>query len=220
MYYTDVESGKPLYTWDNPWTGESVTVNHVANNPVQGMFGKGDEPFPMGSVMNGNIATVVSDINLYYPNPMAGKDEFKLYSPQTWYEGGEFFKWFVEADLLKTSGPSIADQAYYAWSRTSQWLPWMKMGDAPGTLFYSTTGGSVSSINDLPAFMVEDIYERLPLYENAPKCALDMDDETSWTYFMKNFKAYLLGDRFPVPAPDVDFPCKVKPKQSSFDFLQ
>ena len=213
MYYVDIDSGEPIYEWENPWTGETVNVNHVANNPVMGGFGPGDGEFPLDTVMNGKIATSVQDINLYYPNPMAHQEHFMEYSPQDWYEGGEFFKWFIDADELKTEGPSISDKAYYAWSRTSQWLPWMKMGDRPGTLLYSTTGSVVDSIDDLPPYMVKDIRERLPLYANAPKCVLDMEDETSWTYFMKNFDAYLNGDQFPVPAPDVDFPCKVVPKK-------
>ena len=68
-------------------------------------------------------------------------------------------------------------------------------------------------MDDLPEYMKKDLDERLPLYKNAPKCVLDMDDDTSWSYFMKNFDAYINGDQFPLPAPDQDFPCKVKPKQ-------
>ena len=40
----------------------------------------------------GTILAQSSDINLYYPNPLASNRTFAPYSPQTWYEGGEFFK--------------------------------------------------------------------------------------------------------------------------------
>ena len=105
---------------------------HVANNPVQGDFGQGDQPDPLGTLMNGKIATSVDDVNLYYPNPMHGDDKFRDYAPYKWYEGGEFFKRFIKTSDIDLPGPSVALKAYYAWSRTSQWLPWMKMGDRQG----------------------------------------------------------------------------------------
>ena len=34
LLYKDAATGEPLATWDNPWTGETVDVLHVANDPV------------------------------------------------------------------------------------------------------------------------------------------------------------------------------------------
>ena len=50
------------------------------------------------------------------------------------------------------------------WERTSQWLPWMKMGDEDGYMFYSVMGGAVPGIESLPEYMQKDIETRLPLY--------------------------------------------------------
>jgi len=85
----------------------------------------------------------------------------------------------------------------------------MKMGALEGYMLYSCTGGTVAGIDNLPQYMRDDIENRLPLFKHAPKCVLDMPDETSWTYFGKHFDDYLKGGvQFPVPAPEEDFPCR------------
>ena len=40
LLYKDPKTGEVLSTWDNPWTGETVDVLHVANDPVNFMAGK------------------------------------------------------------------------------------------------------------------------------------------------------------------------------------
>ena len=64
--------------------------------------------------------------------------------------------------------------------------------------------------------MPQHVYDSLPrglkpLYEHAPPCYLDVEDETSWTYFGHHYAAFLAGDQFPVPAPNQDFPCQFEP---------
>ena len=34
LLYKDKDTGEVFSTWDNPWTGETVDVLHVANDPV------------------------------------------------------------------------------------------------------------------------------------------------------------------------------------------
>lgn len=128
----------------------------------------------------------------------------------------------MPADKLQPYYDSVAQETFFTWERTSQWLPWMKMGDQEGYLFYSVTGGTVPSLESLPDYIQKDIATRIPLYAHAPKCVLEMPDETSWTYFAKHFDEYLAGDvQFPVPAPEEDFPCKIVPADIAFgQFLQ
>ena len=112
---------------------------------------------------------------------------------------------------LKRSTPSIPN-TWFAWERSSQWLPWMKMGDRRGGLFCSTTG-SRTTFDQLPKFMQRDINERLPLYRQAPGCYQSIPDSTSWTYFGKHFDEYLSENpTFPVAAPNVSVPCKFPPR--------
>ena len=49
--------------WHNPYTGESVDVQHVANNPVQSELGSSADTIPVVQ-MNKDILGVTFDINL------------------------------------------------------------------------------------------------------------------------------------------------------------
>jgi hypothetical protein len=50
----------------------------------------------------------------------------------------------------------------------------------------------------------DEIKTRIPLYKDAPKSQLDVEDMTSWIYFQQNFDAYFAGERFPLPAPEAE----------------
>jgi hypothetical protein len=74
--------------------------------------------------------------------------------------------------------------------------------DYPGEIFYSTSGARSSDLSALPQWLIDDVNSRLPLYLHAPsKFDPSIPNETSQSYFMKNFDAYLAGEQFPLPAP-------------------
>ena len=50
----------------------------------------------------------------------------------------------------------------------------------------------------LPAWIVEDVRERLPKYTAAPT-EYETPNETSNSYFIKHFDEYLSGEVFPLP---------------------
>ncbi|MBH8576251.1 DUF1838 domain-containing protein [Nostocaceae cyanobacterium CENA369] len=193
-YYLDPETGEMLRKWENPWTGEIVPVIHVANNPVQGKFqGK----FP--AHVEGDTTTFVFDIFPTYPNLLAEDPKFAEYSPYATYQAAELFKLTVPtADLFNSELLSVS-QLRLSWDRIGQWLPWMKMGDRPGNLIYSATGGKVGGLTELPQLLQDEINNRIPLYKQAPKAYLEGEDMTSWLYFQKHFQAYLAGEIFPIP---------------------
>lgn len=210
MYYLDLETNQPLTKWENPFTNATVPVVHVANSPVQGIFGAPTDTMPAELLAGDTILAQPSDVNLFYPNPLFGNDTFAPYAPQPMYEGGEFFKFFIQTADLKRETSSIPT-TWFSWERSSQWLPWMQMGARPGGLFCSTTG-SRTTFEQLPAFMQRDIEERLPLYRQAPGCYQTIPDSTSWTYFQKHFSEYSSGTaKFPIAAPNTSVPCKFQP---------
>lgn len=193
-YYLNPETSEILHKWDNPWTGETVTVMHVANNPVQGHF-KGKFSAPV----QGENTTFVFDIFPTYPNPLAENPKFAPYCPYSTYQAAELFKITVPtADLLNPELSAVT-QLRVSWDRIGQWLPWMKMGATPGQLIYSAYGSKVNGVNELPQLLQDEINNRVPLYQDAPKSFLDGEDMTSWLYFQEHFDAYLAGERFPLP---------------------
>jgi len=196
-YYLEPSTGEILRQWENPWTGEVLTVVHVANNPVQAEF---EGQFP--AQVDGDIATFVFDLFPTYPNFLAEDKKFVDYSSNATYQAAELFKLTVPfADLLNSEIKSVS-HLHLSWDRIGPWLPWMKMGDRPGHLIYSGYGSKVSGFTDLPQLLQDEIDNRVPLYKNAPKTVLDREDMTSWKYFKQHFESYLAGDTFPVPETD------------------
>jgi Protein of unknown function (DUF1838) len=196
-YYLHPETGEVLHQWENPWTGEQLTVMHVANSPVQGRF-KGTFP----AQVDGDRTTFIFDLFLTYPNPLATDPKFADYSPNPTYQAAELFKLTVPTEeLLNPEIPSVSD-LQLSWDRVGPWVPWMKMGDRPGQLIYSAYGGKVPGFDDLPQLLKDEINTRVPLYKTAPQAFLDVEDITSWLYFQKHFDAYLAGEQFPLPQPE------------------
>lgn len=192
--YLDPKTGQKLNTWLNPYTQQSVPVVHVANNPVQNQLPK-DGRFP--AVQNSdNSVTTYLDVPLLYPNPLARNETLFPYSPYKMYEAGEFFKFFNASTVT------------FSWTRYSIWFPWMNMGNTNGQLFFSAQGARVTSFDELPQVLKDELNHRIPVFKDAPKCVLDVDNETSWTYFAKTFGAYLKREEFPLPAYKDDRPCK------------
>lgn len=193
-YYLNPETGEILHKWDNPWTGETVPVVHVANNPVQGYF-KSKFPAPV----EGDSTTFVFDIFPTYPNPLGENPKFAEYSPHATYQAAELFKITVPtADLFNSELKSVT-QLKLSWDRIGQWLPWMKMGARLGHVIYSAYGSKVNGFSELPQLLQDEINTRVPLYKNAPKSFLDVEDMTSWLYFQQHFDAYLAAETFPLP---------------------
>lgn len=194
-YYLDPNTNGILQRWENPWTGETVPVMHVANNPVQAHF---EGQFP--AYIDRDLATFVFDLFPTYPNPLAEDEKFLGYSQTPTYQAVELFKLTVPlADLLNPDLNSVS-KLDISWDRVGPWLPWMKMGDRPGHLIYSAWGSKVNDFSELSQLLQEEINRRIPLYKNAPQIPLDQEDMTSWRYFQQHFDAYLTGAVFPLPA--------------------
>lgn len=193
-YYLDPETGEILHQWDNPWTGETLTVVHVANNPVQGYL-KGKFP----AEVNDDLTTFWFDLFPTYPNPLATDPQFAAYSPQKTYQAAELFKLMVPTADLQNPDLNSVSQLFLSWDRIGPWVPWMKMGNQQGQLIYSGRGRKVSDFTQLPPLLQDEINRRIPVYKNAPQVSVDeAEDMTSWTYFKKHFQAYLSGERFPI----------------------
>ena len=185
MFYLDPKTGAVLKTWPNPWTGKTVDVIHVANDPVnqRPSFAKGADGAPYTlpvRIENGRVF-MPTEVPLFYTNPLAGD-----YQP---YVGGQYHAMEIfdfamdEADLLDAkkdrARPSIA------WVRIAPFLPWMQMGDRAGIMVFNATGQTVSGVEALPAVIRQEITANYPAYVAPPPLDDARPNETSWTYFKK-----------------------------------
>jgi len=188
-YYQDLATGEIIERWTNPLNGQSVCVVQVANDPVSNVFppASNDRPNPFAAFrLAGDVATLRWDIPLAYPNALQPGEHTEESTGPT-YLASEHFTFFANAaDVLSDAQRSTP--THYSWFRTGPWLPWMKMGQAPGYLIYSGHGRKYGSFDELPARVREYTLRHFPAFATAPD-AYYQPNETSWTYYAKLKKA-------------------------------
>jgi hypothetical protein len=206
--YVDVNTGSKLVQWHNPFTGQTVPVMHVANDPVQNFIPV--EQFSIeGFLTSDNQFVLPIDVNLFYPNPLFDNETLRFYSKEKFYQAGEYFKFFTTFDQVTNDKLSQVTQMDLSWTRVAPLLPWMNMSQAfTGSLTFSAQGSKVKSLDEISPVLFNEIVERIPIYRDAPTCQLNTTSETSWTYFKKHFDEYLSTTyEFPIPKSQEDIPC-------------
>lgn len=184
MLYLDPETGDVLRTWENPWTGATNEVIHVANDPVNGRptFGRDKDGNPSVRPLrevNGTWFMSI-EVPLFYTNPLAG--DYQKYVGGT-YHATEIFDF--NGDLEELLDPEREAYPIVAWVRIAKWLPWMEMGDRAGILYFNATGKKLESYEQLPQVMKDEIALNYPVYTTPPPVDDDRPNETSWTVMKK-----------------------------------
>ena len=194
LFYMDPESGEILRQWENPWTGETNQVLHVANDPVNqpAVFavGRGGGPFQLPFEFRGDHWWVTSAVPLFYKNPLGG--DYQEYVGGT-YHATEMFNFMGDVASLTNDDINTADVGV-GWVRLSSWLPWMEMGDRPGILYFHTAGRKLASYKEISEAMKAEIAKNYPLYTQPPPLNDTRRNETSWTYFRKMIESGEFGN--------------------------
>jgi len=190
LYYKDPVTGEIIDEWKNPWSGETVKVLHIANDPVNfraPIFPRGADGKPYRSDLKvmGDHWWGTTTVPLFYRNPLAG--DYQDYVGGT-YHATEMFNFFGRMTDLANPKTNSAD-VNVAWSRLSDWLPWMKMRGRAGELYFNGAGRKLNGYGDLPEGMRKVIEARNPTYKDPPPADDQRPNETSWTYFKKMMPA-------------------------------
>lgn len=184
VFYRDLETGKLLDHWHNPYTNEDVKVVTIANDPFNYTIGEflpdppsygglnkekpPKRPFLLDWSNGPNDELILTtDVNLYYPNAMQ-PDKWPRESAGPMNRVSELFIYVIKRKDAEnrnlTHLPAIG-----AWSRITPWLPWMLMGQAPGHISYFTTFGTLSGgVKELPADLVAAARAMDPKWLSAP----------------------------------------------------
>lgn len=182
LIYRDARNGEVLRTWTNPWTGETVPVLHVANDPVNSsshVRGRDGQPLRWtGTLMDGMWWTNIT-VPLFYSNPLAGAFQAEIGGT---YHATEMFNFSGDLDDLTDPARNSAE-ARIAWVRISDWLPWMKMGGRDGIIYFNTNGRRISGFDALPQWFRDEIARNYPEYNAPPPGDDTRPNETSWTYY-------------------------------------
>lgn len=184
LIYRDPATGEALATWDNPWTGETVSVLHVANDPVNFAayeIDRSGQPYRWTGLVTEGKWRQSTTVPLFYPNPLGG--DFQPEVGGT-YHATEMFNFMGDAaDLLDPETDSA--RAHVGWSRMSDWLPWMKMGGREGAIYMHTAGLKLSSWDALPEGMKAEIEAHYPAYREPPPVDDERPNVTSWIYYKR-----------------------------------
>lgn len=185
LVYQDPVTGEMLDTWENPYTGKTVKVLHVANDPVnqpaQFPLRRDGSEYQLPIMTNGNDWWWTAAVPLFYNNPLAG--DYQKYVGGT-YHATEMFNFKGKLDDLLDANSDSAEP-FVGWVRLAQWLPWMEMGSRAGKMYFHTGGKKVGDYENVPSDFRAIIEEHFPLYRHAPPMDDDRPNETSWTYFKK-----------------------------------
>jgi hypothetical protein len=190
LLFEDLDTHAPLKTWKNPWTGEEVTVVQVANDPVNARaptypIGRDGTPQKWAGTIQGNHWWTTDTVPLFYDNPL--QDGYQDYVGGK-YHAVEMFNSFGDVDDLVSPKTATA-QVRIGWVRISGWLPWMKMGDRAGEVYFHAAGEKLASWDALPESLKEEIHRNYPAWTAPPPIDDTRPNETSWTFFKKTIPA-------------------------------
>ncbi len=189
MLFLDPATGRIVREWKNPWTGATVPVMHIANDPVNSRptfpIGADGKPYAMQMSRVGAWVQMPLEVPLFYTNPLGG--DYQDYVGNK-YHAMEIFDFADRADdLLDTKKPTAYPSV--SWVRISDWMPWMKMQGREGQLVFNAMGAKLKSFEDLPAVLKDEIARAYPTYTTPPPGDDARPNATTWTVFRQRIDA-------------------------------
>lgn len=181
-FYKDLKTGEFIDEWKNPYTNEMTDVKPIHNMTVNAhlivseKFGTAIEmdfdgklmevPLPLGWHTFGDKLFSTFEVHTAFPSAL---------DPETWprESAGKVLR-IAEifqrvANLAEAENPDLTSADYSGtWTRVGPWLPWMRQGQAEGSLLFRTFMTKLGSIDELPAGLRKITEERLPEFFVAP----------------------------------------------------
>jgi hypothetical protein len=151
-YFTNLETGELLRTFDNPYTGETNTVSQTRLGPEirlltqDGLSSPGnpmvkDYASSMGPArVNNGMIWIPSSVEamIKFPKPTAPEIALSIYTTVSGHVDAAF-------DPSQVSVPCA-----FSFSNAQRWIPWMRMGDIPGHLMGVADGRKMEQMSELP----------------------------------------------------------------------
>jgi hypothetical protein len=190
--YFEIETGRVMERWRNPFSGETVRVvpfatrldSRLIARPETALEGKTSRVRQWWA-LQGRNAVQYSELQSRKPNPITPA-RFPRESSGAIYVKNQNAQRY--ADYAALSDPAVASVAYVEESqRFGPWYPWMLMGQAPGRLFNQLHQGKVERQSDIPGPVVDYAAARFPSFLQAPRewSGTFEDPETWWARTQK-----------------------------------
>ncbi len=181
-FYTDLKSGKFIDQWKNPYTGELCDVKPIHNMTVNAhlivspKFGTAIEmdfdgklmqvPLPLGWDVFDDKVFSTFEVHTAFPSELT-PEKWPRESAGKVLRIAEIFQ--RVASLADVENPDTTSADFSGtWTRVGPWLPWMRQGQADGSLVFRTFMTKLKSADQLPPDLKAIIQERLPEYFQAP----------------------------------------------------
>jgi hypothetical protein len=185
MFYLDPKTGEVVRTWANPWTGETVDVMQIANDPVnqrpQFPVGADGTPFKFQGRREGRWIFAPFEAPLFYHNVLQG--DYQDYVGGK-YHAMEIFDFAYDAEEILNTKNATA-YPIISWVRISEWMPWMKMRGRQGQMVFNAMGNKLKSYDELPKVIKDEIALNYPGYTAPPPSDDTRPNETTWTVTKK-----------------------------------
>jgi hypothetical protein len=182
-YYVDPISRQVMDEWTNTYTGESVKVVHIINDPfnfkIEKEFpeppsfgGQNKEkpprrPFILPWEQHGAHLNLDLHIHLNYPSPLQ-PDKWPRESHGPMTRASEIFMNQVSAEDMQNEGLTTVNHTG-TWTRMTPWLPWMLMDQVEGHIVYSCFKGTGDSLDAIPKNILDYTAKHYPKFLEAPK---------------------------------------------------
>ena len=173
-FFTDLETGKVLESWKNPYTGEAVRPPRTKFPPAEIVIG----PDVTLSTPNARAGAVV-DRRVFAPS-VTGDDVWIVQQSITSIPAPGSAKPFHYAEIvtLHARGAELAVptakrvRCETAYDSISSWRAWMNMGDRPGHLSGIGFGGYGDALDVLSSSWLEVARAEMPELIKDPGAAL------------------------------------------------
>lgn len=186
LFFTP-QNGQLLLDWKNPWTGEELAVMHIARDPVlEGPVFANSLRLPTSGLfeIDGHVLKSGNAIRSFSSNPLGGNYPMNigghLQTLDAWSAA-------VPKQELGDRNNSEAKKQMISWLSVTKWLPWMKMGDRPGTLIIHAAGMRLSGFENLPEEIKREVRRNWPEFQTAPT----MGDSRPGTSIEEQFKQWM-----------------------------
>jgi hypothetical protein len=170
MYYLDPKTGEILQNWVNPYTGRTVEVMHILNDPVHRFYsisgGRFSAPFPY-TAYNDDLVFRISVFS--FRDSVMPRADYPLHSANDMYQAAEL--WTMVGRLSEVMDPNVTSASCVtSWARVGQWLPFMEMGNRPGIMVYhSDSYKLLGGIDEIPPYIRAYTEENYPEYLQSPQ---------------------------------------------------
>ncbi len=170
LYYLDPETGEILDNWVNPYTGHTVEVLHILNDPVHRFyaFDGGRFAFPWPYTVVGD--DLVFRISVFsFRDSIMPRADYPLHSADDKYQAAEL--WMMNGRVSEVMNPDITSASCVtSWSRVGQWLPFMEMGNRPGIMVYhSDSYKLLEGVKQIPPDILAHTEKHHPKYLESPR---------------------------------------------------